>query len=180
MLQQVLDGSSMEHLILVDRNDVQIGKGEKLAVHQRGELHRCFSIFVFNDNRQVLMQKRARTKYHSGGLWTNTCCGHPRDGEKTDAAAHRRLYEEMGFECEMTEMLTFIYRAELDKGLIEHEFDHVFVGQYDGPVTPNPEEADGYMWSPVEEVRKELTAAPERFTVWSIIAFNKLVEHLHL
>lgn len=170
----------MEQLILVDGNDVQIGTGEKMDVHQRGVLHRCFSIFVFDREGRVLMQQRARTKYHSGGLWTNTCCGHPRDGEKTEDAAHRRLREEMGFDCEMKEALTFIYRAELDRGLIEHEFDHVFFGHHNGEVVPNPEEADGYRWSPVEEVLEEMNTAPERYTVWSIIALKKLIPHFPL
>lgn len=165
----------MEMLILVDENDVQIGTGEKMAVHRAGQLHRCFSIFIFNNEGHVLLQKRALGKYHSGGLWTNTCCSHPRVGEEVDAAAHRRLIEEMGFDCEMKEVFTFTYRAELDHGLTEHEFDHVYVGTYDGVVSPNPEEADGYEWERVETVKRDMEDNPQRYTVWSIIAFKELL-----
>jgi len=165
-----------EMLILVDENDNQIGTGEKMEVHRAGKLHRCFSIFIFNSQGHVLMQKRAISKYHSGGLWTNTCCSHPRDGEDLAHSVHRRLQEEMGFDCEMEEVFTFIYRAELDHGLTEHEYDHVFIGKYDGPLTPNPEEADGYEWETVETVKKDMDRNPGRYTVWSIIAFNQLLD----
>ena len=164
-----------ETLILVDENDTEIGTGEKLEIHRKGLLHRCFSIFIFNDNGEVLLQKRAETKYHSGGLWTNTCCGHPTVGETTDAAAHRRLKEEMGFDCPMTEAFTFIYRAELDNGYTEHEYDHVLTGQYDGDVTPTPEEADDYAWRSVDALHDEMNRFPDRFTVWSIIAFQEML-----
>jgi isopentenyl-diphosphate Delta-isomerase len=162
-------------LILVDENDVQLGTGEKMAVHRQGLLHRCFSIFVFNEKGDVLMQKRASSKYHSGGLWTNTCCGHPVDGEATKTAAARRLREEMGFSCEVEELFSFIYRAELDHDLIEHEFDHVFTGAYDGPVSPDAAEAEDYAWRPVEAVNEEMARYPERFTVWSRIALKELL-----
>ena len=164
-----------ETLILVDENDNEIGTGEKMAVHRTGQLHRCFSIFVFNSAREVLLQKRALSKYHSGGLWTNTCCGHPRPGETTEAAAHRRLEEEMGFDCAMSESFTFIYRAELDHSLTEHEFDHVFIGSYDGSVAPNPHEADDFAWRSMKSILDEMNAQPDRFTVWSVIAFKELV-----
>ena len=165
----------IEILILVDKNDTQIGTGEKMEVHRQGQLHRCFSIFVFNSKGEMLMQKRASTKYHSGGLWTNTCCGHPVDGETTDQAAHRRLKEEMGFDCTMTEKFTFIYHAELDHDLTEHEYDHVYVGQYDGPIHPNPEEADDYKWQKISDVESEMHRLPEHFTVWSKIALRELL-----
>ncbi|MDJ0765145.1 MAG: isopentenyl-diphosphate Delta-isomerase [Myxococcota bacterium] len=165
-----------EMIILVDENDNQIGTGEKMAVHRAGDLHRCFSIFVFSSSGQVLLQKRAARKYHSGGLWTNTCCSHPRDGEELSQAIHRRLVEEMGFDCDLKEVFSFIYRAELDHGLIEHEFDHVFVGIYDGPIRPNPEEADGYEWRSVPVVAQDMRKNPHQYTVWSIIAFEKLLE----
>ncbi len=163
-----------DKLILVDKNDTQIGTGEKIAVHKEGTLHRCFSIFVFNTFGEMLMQKRASTKYHSGGLWTNTCCGHPIDGEATEKAAHRRLREEMGFDCPLKKVFCFIYRADLDNKMIEHEFDHVFIGTYDGPVSPDAREADGYRWQKVEDVRYEMSRYPERYTVWSVIALQEL------
>jgi len=163
-----------EMLILVDEQDRPRGAGEKMAVHRAGELHRCFSIFVFDDAGRVLLQKRATSKYHSGGLWTNTCCGHPRVGEETLAAAHRRLVEEMGFDCALDERFTFVYRTALDHGLTEHEFDHVYVGTYAGPLTPNPDEADGYDWLPLAEVVADMAARPERYTVWSRIAVDEL------
>ncbi|MDD5306056.1 MAG: isopentenyl-diphosphate Delta-isomerase [Deltaproteobacteria bacterium] len=164
-----------EILILVDENDRQIGIGEKMDVHRRGVLHRCFSIFVFDGDGRVMLQKRAASKYHSGGLWTNTCCGHPRDGEDVSAAAHRRLREEMGFDCALDEIFTFIYRAELDHGLTEHELDHVYAGTYAGTLTPNPGEADGYSWEPIALVRSDMAAHPERYTVWSRIAVAELL-----
>ncbi len=165
-----------EEIILVDENDKQIGTGEKMDVHRKGQLHRCFSIFIFNDKGQVMMQKRASGKYHCGSMWTNTCCSHQRVGEETLAAAHRRLEEEMGFDTEMKEIFTFIYRAEFDNGLTEHEFDHLLVGKYEGTVTPNPEEADGYEWIDAMDLKKDMEENPERYTVWSKIAYNKLLE----
>ena len=167
----------MEMLILVDKEDNQIGTGEKMEVHRAGTLHRCFSIFIFNSQGNVLMQKRALTKYHSGGLWTNTCCSHPRVGENLDNSTHRRLVEEMGFDCDMKEVFTFIYRAELDQGLTEHEYDHVYVGTYDGVVAPNPEEADGYEWEKIETIKEDMEKNPARYTVWSIIAFKELLQN---
>ena len=163
-----------ELLILVDERDGQLGLGEKMAVHREGRLHRCFSIFVFNALGEALLQKRAVLKYHSGGLWTNACCGHPTNGEDTVNAAHRRLREEMGFDCDLEEVLSFTYRASLDNGLIEHEFDHVFTGRYDGAVLPNPREADDYKWIPVKELMQAIQQNPEQYTVWSRIAFELL------
>jgi isopentenyl-diphosphate delta-isomerase len=165
-----------ETLILVDPSDNQIGTGEKTAVHRQGQLHRCFSIFVLNSQGEVLLQKRAASKYHSGGLWTNTCCGHPREGEGTADAAHRRLREEMGFDCKLNEALSFIYQAALDNGLVEHELDHVFIGRYDGAVYPNPEEADAFKWVAIADLVRHMKRNPEHYTVWSTIAFEKLTE----
>jgi isopentenyl-diphosphate delta-isomerase len=139
-----------QSLILVDENDQPVDQGD------------------------VLLQKRAVSKYHSGGLWTNTCCGHPVDGEEIAAAAHRRLFEEMGFDCPMKEVFTFIYKVDLDHDLKEHEFDHVFVGVYSGEVFPNPEEADGFRWTSMSRVLEEIAQSPDNYTVWSRIAFLKL------
>ncbi len=165
-----------EMLILVDENDNQVGTGEKMEVHREGKLHRCFSIFIFNSNGHMLLQKRAKSKYHSGGLWTNSCCSHPRDKEELKEAIHRRLEEEMGFDCEMKKIFTFIYKAELDHGLTEHEYDHVYVGTYDGNITPNPEEADGYEWEDIDTINKDIEKRPESYTVWFKIAFARLLE----
>jgi isopentenyl-diphosphate delta-isomerase len=165
-----------QSLILVDENDRQIGTGEKMEVHRKGLLHRCFSILIFNDKHEMLLQQRARTKYHSGGLWTNTCCGHPLDGEDTTAAAHRRLVEEMGFDCPLEERFSFIYKAALDHRLQEHEFDHVYFGTYNSEVVPNPDEADGFRWISKAALKREIETHPETYTVWSKIAFEKLWE----
>ncbi len=163
-----------QQLILVDETDRQIGTGEKMHVHRKGLLHRCFSIFIFNDKNELLLQKRASTKYHSGGLWTNTCCGHPLNGEATEDAAHRRLKEEMGFDCPLVELFAFIYKADLDNNLTEHEFDHVFKGSYSGSVNPSPVEADGFRWISLNDVYKEIESDPGSYTVWAKIALDKL------
>ncbi len=164
-----------EMLILVDENDRQIGTEEKIKAHEEGKLHRAFSIFIFNSKGEMLLQKRAKTKYHSGGLWTNTCCSHPRDGERIEEAVHRRLKEEMGFDCELEEKFHFIYKVKLDHGLTEHEFDHVFVGKYDGEVKPNPEEADDFKWINMETLKKDLEEHPENYTEWFKIAIQKFL-----
>lgn len=164
-----------ETLILVDEDGNPVGTGEKMSVHREGLLHRCFSIFIFNDKGQLLLQKRAQAKYHSGGLWTNTCCGHPQNGESIASAAHRRLVEEMGFDCALEEVFTFTYKARLDNEFFEHEFDHVLVGRYNDAVSPNPDEADGYEWEDVDFVITDMDTNPERYTVWSKIAFRKLL-----
>ncbi len=164
----------MEQVILVDENDNQIGAEEKLKAHQNGgKLHRCFSILVFNSKGELLLQQRALSKYHCGGLWTNTCCSHPRPGEVTGEAAHRRLKEEFGFDTEFKELFTFIYRAGFDNGLTEWEFDHVFVGTYDGKPDPNPEEIGDYMWISPEELRKDVEENPEKYTPWFRIILER-------
>ena len=165
----------MEEIILVDENDNQIGTGEKMKVHEEGKLHRCFSIFVFNSKGELMLQKRASTKYHCGGLWTNTCCGHPRPGEGTEEAAHRRLKEEMNFDCELEEALKFIYKAVLDHGLTEHEYDHVFIGDFDGKPVMNPEEAEDWKWISLDDLRKDIEKNPASYTYWSKIALEKLI-----
>ncbi len=161
-----------EQVILVDGKDRALGRGSKLDVHRRGELHRAFSIIVRNSSGEMLLQKRAEGKYHSGGLWTNTCCGHPRPGEATDAAASRRLEEEMGFRCVLSPLGALQYRAELDNGMIEHEFVHVYAGIYDGTVYPDPNEAADYTWRPLDAIRADITASPARFSFW----FRRYVE----
>jgi isopentenyl-diphosphate delta-isomerase len=155
-----------ELLVLVDDDDQIIGTAPKLDAHQAGALHRAFSIIVWNSAKRLLLQKRQAGKYHSGGLWTNTCCGHPRPGEDVADAARRRLDEEMGFSCPLTNIGTIRYRAALDLGLTEHEIVHIFHGLYDGTVAPNPAEADGYQWARIEDVETDVAAMPRRFSVW--------------
>lgn len=155
-----------EYILLVNENDEEIGVGEKMEVHKTGKLHRAFSIFVFNSENKLLIQKRAITKYHSGGLLTNTCCSHQRKGEDLYKTIHTRLMMEMGFDCELEEIFTLKYRAELDNDLIEHEIDHVFIGRFDGEPTPNPDEVDDYAWVNLEDVLREVSESPEKFTYW--------------
>lgn len=155
-----------ELMILVDDEDRAIGTGAKLAVHRQGTLHRAHSVIVWDGAGRLLLQKRHARKYHSGGLWTNACCGHPRPGEDICAAAARRLEEEMGFSCPLEALGTIRYRAEFGDGMIEHELVHVFRGLYDGPVAPNPREAEGYQWSSLEQIRADVAAMPQRFSVW--------------
>ena len=155
-----------ERVILVDECDRELGSSEKLRAHLDGALHRAFSVFVFDDAGRLLMQKRAGGKYHSAGLWSNTACGHPRPGEGTAAAARRRLREEMNFECELREEFSFIYRAELEGGLVEHEYDHVFAGTFAGHPTPDPSEVEDWEWVTVEELRRAVRDEPSRYSRW--------------
>lgn len=155
-----------ERVILVDERDRELGAAEKLRAHLEGALHRAFSIFVFDRVGRLLLQKRARTKYHSGGLWSNTCCGHPRPGEVTAEAARRRLREEMGLDCELTEAFSFTYRAELDNRLVEHEYDHVFVGRFDGEPRPAAEEVEDWRWVTPSDLARELRANPAAYSFW--------------
>jgi len=166
-----------EQLILVDEQDNEVGTMGKLEAHLKGKLHRCFSIFIFNSQGELMLQRRAEDKYHSGGLWTNTCCGHPRPGEKTEDAVHRRLAFEMGFDCPMKEVHTFLYKAELDNGVTEHEFDHVFVGTYDENPQPNADEAGGWKWIGVEELKQDFKEAPEKYTYWFKLSFDDVLKH---
>lgn len=168
----------MEELILVDENDNEVGTMEKLAAHKQGKLHRCFSNFIFHSDGRLMLQKRAKSKYHSGGLWTNTCCGHPRPGEGTEAAAHRRLQEEMGFDCELKEIYTFIYKAELDNGISEHEFDHVFSGVTDQEPTLNPEEAEDWKWVEIDALKKDIAANPDHYTYWLRITLDDVMDNV--
>ena len=141
---------SVEKVILVDKNDKQVGLMPKLEAHKKGVLHRAFSIFIFNSKYELLLQKRASSKYHSGGLWTNTCCSHPREGEDILDAANRRLDEEMGIKTSLRKVYDFIYKAELDNQLTEHEFDHVFYGVFDNDPILNKNEAEDFKWVDME------------------------------
>jgi isopentenyl-diphosphate Delta-isomerase len=162
----------MEQVILVDEQDRELGASEKLAAHEAGRLHRAFSIFVFNSAGRLLLQRRAKTKYHSGGLWSNTCCGHPRPGESTRAAARRRLREEMNFECELSAAFEFLYRAEFANELIEHEYDHVFVGEFDGAFTAEESEVEDWKWATPDELRRDMRERPGDYTYWLKVALE--------
>ncbi len=155
-----------ELMVLVDASDRVIGTAGKIDAHRAGALHRAFSVIVWDGMGRLLLQKRHTRKYHSGGLWTNACCGHPRPGEDIEAAALRRLNEEMGFACALAPLGTTTYRAELDGGMTEHELVHVFRGLYDGTVAPDPQEAEGYQWVSLDEMRADIAAMPERYSVW--------------
>jgi isopentenyl-diphosphate Delta-isomerase len=166
-----------EQVILVDEQDCPIGVAEKMQAHRDGLLHRAFSIFVINSKGELLLQKRSRSKYHSGGLWTNTCCSHPRPEETTEVGARRRLQEEMGFSCDLREIFSFAYQANLDNELIEHEFDHVFVGEFNGEPILNPEEAEDWRWSAIEDLRDDMQSHPDRYTFWLKVCFEKFASY---
>jgi isopentenyl-diphosphate delta-isomerase len=157
---------AQENVILVDALDREIGIAPKLAVHRSGLLHRAFSVFVTDEGGRLLLQRRAESKYHSPGLWSNSCCGHPRPGEATIDAAMRRLNEEMGIQCELDLIASFSYRARLDRDLLEHELDHVFVGTTDGQPECDPNEVDEFMWADVDTVIAMLRDDPAAFTAW--------------
>lgn len=168
----------MLQVILVNERDEPTGAMEKIEAHEKGLLHRAFSVFIFNEHGEMLLQQRAPGKYHSPNLWTNACCSHPAPGEEVSAAAHRRLKEEMGFDTELEKAFAFTYRAEFENGLTEHEFDHVFVGRYNGPVNPDPLEVSRYRYLNLRELRKELQEQPGLFTEWFKIAYPRLEEYL--
>ena len=154
-----------EKLILVNEYDEIVGFSEKMRTHAEGKLHRAFSIFVFNKKGHLLLQKRAKSKYHSGGLWSNTCCGHPRPGEATKDAAHRRLKEEMGFICELEERFSFTYKAKIN-GFYENEYDHVFIGVYDGEPSLNANEVESWKWMSLMELIDDSKKNSEDYTYW--------------
>jgi isopentenyl-diphosphate delta-isomerase len=161
-------------VILVDENDNPVGVGEKIETHKKGILHRAFSVFIFNAKGEMLLQQRAMGKYHSSGLWTNACCSHPYPGEETLAAAQRRLSEEVGFNTPLEKVFDFVYKAEFDNGLTEHEFDHVFVGEYDGNIDFNKEEVMDVCYKNMQDVRHSLQTHPQKYTAWFHLAFSKM------
>lgn len=166
-----------QELILVDEFDNELGFLEKIEVHKKGLLHRAVSVFVFNDEGKLLLQKRALHKYHSPGLWTNTACSHPLPGETTAQAAVRRLREEMGLACKLKYAFNFTYRAEFKNGLIEHEFDHVFVGYSNENPTHNPNEVMEWEWYTVEEIHRLVKNFPAMFTEWFKICYQHVLNH---
>jgi len=155
-----------EEIILVDELDQELGFLSKLEVHQKGLLHRAFSILVFNSNHELLIHQRAFDKYHSAGLWTNTCCSHPRKGESNEQAIHRRLKEEMGFDCELKFIFKFLYQTNFADGLIEHELDHVYIGHSDQIPQVDPKEVNAFRWINQVSLKQEMDQFPERFTFW--------------
>jgi isopentenyl-diphosphate delta-isomerase len=167
-----------EQVILVDTQDNPIGLMPKMEAHEKGILHRAFSVFILNDAGELMLQQRALHKYHSPGLWTNTCCSHQRDGETNIAAGKRRLQEEMGFETELREVTSFIYKAPFDNGLTEHELDHIMIGQYNDAPNINPDEVAHWKWMPIDAVRDDINQHPENYTVWFIIIFEQFYEKI--
>lgn len=170
----------MEEVILVSPQDEEMGYMEKMEAHQLGLLHRAFSVFLFNSKGEMLLQKRAISKYHSGGLWTNACCSHPRKGETIEQAASRRTREELGCEPELQKIHTFIYKAALDNNLTEHEFDHVLVGNYEGEMNINVNEVSEIVYLPIQQIRQEMNEQPDKFTVWFKIIFEEVISLLQL
>lgn len=168
-----------DKVILVDSLDQPIGIMEKMEAHRKGgTLHRAFSAFVFNKNNELLLQRRALNKYHSGGLWTNSCCSHPRPGESTIEAGQRRLEEELGITCKLEEAFTFTYIAPLDNELTEYELDHVLIGRFDGDLHLNYEEVDSIKWIPMSEIRILINEHPDDFTIWFKITFERVEKHM--
>lgn len=156
----------MDSVILVDKEDQVIGEMEKLEAHQKGVLHRAFSVFVFNDNKELLIHRRAADKYHSANLWTNTCCSHQKPGETNIEASKRRLVEEMGFSCDVIDVCSFIYQIDFENGLAEHELDHILVGIFNDSPNPNPAEASEWKYLSIEKIQQEIKDTPEQFTFW--------------
>lgn len=165
-----------EQVILVNESDDPVGIMEKMAAHQKPILHRAFSVFIFNSKGDMLLQKRSGHKYHSGGLWTNACCSHPRPGENIEGAAARRLEEEMGFSAKLEKIFDFIYKASFGNGLHEYEFDHVFMGKYDEMVDPDPDEVSDFCFMEMQAIQASLQLNPEKYTAWFAIAFPKIAE----
>ncbi|MCD7973354.1 MAG: isopentenyl-diphosphate Delta-isomerase [Candidatus Azobacteroides sp.] len=165
-------------VILVDNNDIPIGIMEKLEAHEKGLLHRAFSVFIFNSRKELLIHRRAEHKYHSGGLWTNTCCSHPFPGQDIFEAANRRLKEEMGLTAELDYVLKFHYKEPLENSLIEHEMDYVFVGKSDILPEINPEEVSAYRYMNLKEIEKDMERFPQTYTIWFRIIFERFLSRL--
>ena len=163
-----------QNVILVNEQDAAIGEMEKIEAHRKGFLHRAFSVFIFNSKGEMLLQQRALHKYHSGGLCSNACCSHPYPGESTENAALRRLNEELGFQTPVNKIFEFTYRAAFDNGLTEHEYDHVFTGEYNGELNINPDEVSDYCFKDIEDIRTIMQSQPEKFTKWFHLVFDRI------
>lgn len=166
----------IEEVILVDREDREIGLMEKMQAHREAKLHRAFSVFLLNDKNEVLLQKRAEDKYHCGGMWTNTCCSHPRAGEDLKDAVDRRLQEEMGIKCNTNWVYSFIYKADVGEGLFEHEFDHVFFGRFSGSPKPDETEVSDWGYVTIEELKEDIKISPTKYTPWFRIIFAEVLD----
>lgn len=164
----------IDYVILVDEQDNDIGVMEKIKAHQEGLLHRAFSVFIFNHKDELLLQQRSLSKYHSAGLWTNTCCSHPRPNETIKDAANRRLYEEMGMSCDLKIKTNFIYKTPFENGLTEHEFDYVLVGNTNQNPHINKEEVENYKWMSIADIKKDIISNPNQYTSWFKIALEKV------
>lgn len=169
-----------ELVILVNENDEQIGLMPKMEAHEKALLHRAFSVFVFNDKNELMLQQRALHKYHSPGLWTNTCCSHQRAGETNIEAGKRRLQEEMGFVTDLTETTSFIYKAPFDNGLTEHEYDHILVGRYHDTPNINTDEVADWKWMSLNAVKEDIKLNPEIYTAWFKIIFDKFYNYINI
>jgi len=165
-----------QEVITVDFNDKAIGTMEKMEAHRTGTLHRAFSVFIFNTKNEMLIHKRADGKYHSAGLWTNTCCSHPRVGEDIYLSAENRLVEEMGIKCKLKKLFSFIYKAHVENGLIEYEFDHVFVGFSDAIPIPDINEVQDWKWISPDVILGDFVLKPEKYTAWFRMALPKVVQ----
>jgi isopentenyl-diphosphate delta-isomerase len=168
----------LQQLILVNDKDEPIGVAEKMEAHQKALLHRAFSIFIFNKEGKMLLQQRALSKYHSGGLWTNACCSHPYVGQQILEAAQKRLEEEMGFTTPLQNAFTFTYKASFENGLTEHEFDHVFIGQYEGVISPSINEVENYCYKSMEDLENDISSHPQKYTEWFKIALPLIKTYL--
>ena len=167
-----------EEVILVDTNDRPLGTMPKMEAHEKAVLHRAFSVFILNKKEELLLQQRAWEKYHSPGLWTNSCCSHQRKGESNLEAGNRRLEEEMGMEADLEELFSFIYKAPFDNGLTEHELDHVLLGYSDSDPNMNSDEVAAFRWAPLETIAAEMQADPDQFTAWFKIIFDRFYSYI--
>tara|TARA_R110002012_G_scaffold241610_1_gene415815 strand:+ start:2140 stop:2664 length:525 start_codon:yes stop_codon:yes gene_type:complete len=169
-----------EQVILVNEKDEQIGLMGKMEAHEKALLHRAFSVFVFNDKKELMIQQRAIHKYHSPGLWTNTCCSHQRAGESNIEAGTRRLQEEMGFVTNLEESISFIYKAPFDNGLTEHEFDHILIGHFNDDPAINLDEVAAWKWMTLDAIKADIENQPDLYTAWFKIIFEKFYEHINI
>ncbi|MBS1772989.1 MAG: isopentenyl-diphosphate Delta-isomerase [Bacteroidetes bacterium] len=168
----------MDKVIIVNEKDEWMGTMGKMEAHEKGILHRAFSVFILNDQKQILLQQRALNKYHSAGLWSNTCCSHPHPGESTLAGAQRRLNEELGFECALEPIFILRYKSDVGNGLVENEVDHIYIGKYNGLVQFNAEEVNDYKYVSIEELKKWMETSPDNFTAWFHLAMPRFLQYL--
>jgi isopentenyl-diphosphate delta-isomerase len=168
-----MEHSNENYVILVDEKDNPLGTMEKIEAHEKARLHRAFSVFIYNSKNELMLQQRALTKYHTPGLWTNTCCSHQKLEESNIEAGKRRLQEEMGFSTELKETISFIYKAPFENGLTEHEFDYILVGEYENGPQPNPDEVNDWKWMSLDDIENDINKNPNLYTEWFKIIFEK-------